>query len=372
MSAAHVDAVVIGAGVIGLACAERLSRQNKKVVVIERHRAAGYETSSRNSGVIHAGLYYPKGSLKARLCAEGRGLLYAWCNAHAVPHEKTGKLIVAATEAQTHTLRSLAEHAKAIGASGLEVWSAERLRREEPALRATEAIFSPESGLVDVHGLMDSLVVAASAQQTDFAWRTTAEAITAHGDEWVVQTVDTLSRTSELLAPIVINAAGLEADQVGETMGLDIDAHDWRLSLCKGSYFALSAAAPKPERALVYPLPGDAGLGVHLTRDLGGSTRAGPDAQYVDRVDYSVDESRAQAFAQSVATYLPGIGPEHLAPDYAGIRPKLQRQGEPVHDFVIHLQRAPNGPRAIHLIGIESPGLTAALAIGRHVAELLG
>ncbi len=371
MSAARVDVVVIGAGVIGLACAERLSRDGYKVVVIERHRAAGYETSSRNSGVIHAGLYYPKGSLKARFCREGRALLYAWCDAHDVPHEKTGKLIIAATEAQQDDLRGLANHAKGIGTSELEIWSAERIAREEPALQAAEAIFSPESGLVDVHRLMDSLVAVAGAQGTDFAWKTTANAITPQGAEWIVQTTDTLSRTSELRTRAVINATGLEADHVGAEMGLDVDDRDWRLSLCKGSYFSLSAAAPRPKRALVYPLPGSAGLGIHLTRDLGGRTRAGPDAQYVDRVDYTVDEARADAFAQSVATYLPGIRPEHLTPDYAGIRPKLQREGGPVHDFVIHVQQAPDGPRAIHMIGIESPGLTAALAIGEHVVKLL-
>ena len=371
MSADQVDAVVVGAGVVGLACAERLSRERRRVVVVERHRTAGHETSSRNSGVIHAGIYYPVGSLKARLCGHGRDLLYSWCGDHEVPHEKTGKLIVAATADQRAALHDLAQHARTLGAPGLELWPRQKLRHEEPELRAEEAIFSPESGVVDVHGLMDSLVRVASERQTDFAWKTAVDSVEQDGTHWIVRATDTLGRSSEVRAPLVINAGGLEADRIAALMGVNVDDRGWRIRPCKGSYFSLTAAAPKPNAGLVYPLPGSAGLGIHLTRDLGAQMRAGPDAQYVDEIDYRVDESRAEAFAESVATYLPGIRPEHLTPDYAGMRPKLQPPGGPVHDFVLHPQRESSGACAVHLIGIESPGLTAALAIGQYVAELI-
>jgi L-2-hydroxyglutarate oxidase LhgO len=364
---AHVGVAVIGAGVLGLACAVALARRGESVVVLEQHGGPGRETSSRNSGVVHAGLYYPPGSLKARLCVEGRERLYRWCHDMKVPIRRTGKLVVATEQEQVSALEALAARGRANGAGALRLLDAAELAEREPALRGVAALWSPESGLVDAHGVVHGLLSEARSLGCDVAWKTSLRAVEPAGDGHLLHARDADGAPVTLGAEGVVNAAGLAADRVASMAGLDVDARGFRQHPCKGQYFALSAAAPRPRTPLVYPLPDAAGLGIHLTVDLGGRCIAGPDAAYVSAVDYTVDPALAPTFARAVARYLPGVATEHFTPDYAGIRPKLQGPGEGFRDFVIEQ----DPPGVVHLLGMESPGLTAALAVGEHVARLL-
>ena len=364
-----VDAVVIGAGVVGLACAYELTRKLDSVVVLEREVGPGREISSRNSGVVHAGIYYPEDSLKTRLCIEGNRRLYAWCEAHEVPHKHTGKLIVATNADDESRLRAIANHAKAVGAGELRLMSGAEAREQEPELRCELALHSPTSGVVDVHELIASLVYEIVEADGMVVYHTAVEEISKTGEGWLVRTTDTTGSQMELLAQRVVNAAGLSALDVAEKSGLSASERPWRLYPCKGSYFALTSEAPKTRNSLIYPLPSGGGLGVHITADITGARRAGPDAEFVDEIDYAVDESRVERFAEAVARYLPAIRVEHLTPDYSGIRPKLVGPEGGFADFVI--REPASQPGFVHLIGIESPGITAALAIGAHVSEMI-
>lgn len=364
----QVDVVVVGAGVVGLACAAALARRGRSVVVVERHGGPGRETSSRNSGVMHAGLYYPTGSLKARTCVEGRERLYRWCEARGVAHRRTGKLVVATEATEVAAIERLHALGRANGAGELELLDAGAVQARDPAIHAVAALWSPETGLCDVHGVMDTLLADARSHGADVAFRSTVTALEPGPDGTAVHASGPDGEPSTLGAARVLNAAGLGADRVAGLAGVDVVARGFVQRPCKGQYFALTSDAPRPRSDLVYPVPAGAGLGVHLTRDLGGRLVAGPDATYVDAVDYTVDPDRAAAFAESVARYLPGVTPAHLTPDYAGVRPKLQGPGEGFRDFVVHEE--PEG--VVHLLGIESPGLTAALALAELAADRLG
>ena len=366
----QVDAVVIGAGVVGLACAHELSRRLDSVLVIEREVGPGREISSRNSGVIHAGIYYPNDSLKTRMCIEGNRRLYAWCEAHEVPHKHTGKLIVATSAEDERRLQTIARHAKDVGAGELRLLTRSEAMEQEPELRCALALHSPTSGVVDVHELIASLVHEIKEADGMVVYHTTVDEIRKCQNGWLVRTTDTTGSQMELEAPRVINAAGLSALDVAAKSGLPEAERPWRLYPCKGSYFALGTGAPPTRNSLIYPLPEGGGLGVHITADISGARRAGPDAEFVDTIDYSVDESRIERFANAVARYLPAIRPEHLTPDYSGIRPKLVGPGGGFADFVI--ANPTSQPGVVHLIGIESPGLTAALAIGARVSNVIG
>ena len=365
----QVDAVVIGAGVVGLACAYELSQRLDSVVVLEREVGPGREISSRNSGVVHAGIYYPKDSLKTRLCIEGNRLLYEWCENHEVPHKHTGKLIVATNPQDEQRLRAIAGHAKEVGAGDLRLMTGSEASEQEPELRCALALHSPTSGVVDVHEFIASLVHEIKEADGMVVYHTAVDEIRRAQDGWVIQTRDTTGNQMELEARRVVNAAGLSALDVAAKSGLPEAERHWRLYPCKGSYFALGAGAPATRNSLIYPLPEGGGLGVHITADISGARRAGPDAEFVDTIDYSVDESRAERFAAAVARYLPAIRPEHLTPDYSGIRPKLVGPEGGFADFVI--SNPSSQPGMVHLIGIESPGLTAALAIGARVSKLI-
>ncbi|MEM7436275.1 MAG: NAD(P)/FAD-dependent oxidoreductase [Myxococcota bacterium] len=369
MGTEEVDAIVIGAGVVGLACALELTKEFGSVVLVEREGGPGREISSRNSGVIHAGIYYPGDSLKTQLCIEGRERLYAWCDTHDVPHENTGKLIVATSAEDETRLRALAKHAHAVGAGKLEALSGAEAKAREPELRCESALYSPRSGVVDVHEFLASLLKAFREAGGAVAFRTEVQAITRHGRSWVVQTTDALGGATEIETSRLVNAAGFGSIEVAKASGLAGDECPWQLYPCKGSYFSLQAGAPPTRHSLIYPLPQAAGLGVHITADLSGARRAGPDAEYIDEVEYDVDASRRMRFTEAVARYLPAIEPEHLAPDYAGVRPKLVGPPGGFADFVVTTPKTQ--PGLVHLIGIESPGLTAALAIGAHVSMLL-
>ena len=368
---ADVDVVVAGAGVVGLACGAALARRGRRVVVLERHAGLARETTSRNSGVIHAGIYYPAGSLKAKLCVEGRELLYERCSREGIPHRQFGKLIVATNEAEIRVLEDLQAKGRANGAPGLELVDGRTVREREPCVRAVAGLTSPRTGIVDAHELCLSLAAEFEREGGTLLLHNTLEALERTGSGWRVTARAPGEPGASVESAAFVNAAGLAADRVAALAGIDVDAAGYRQHPCKGDYFALAPGAPLSFRGLVYPVHGAAGLGVHVTLDLGGRVRFGPDAHYVTAIDYAIDPGKAAEFAEAAGRYLPGLRAEWLTPDQAGIRPKLQAPGAPFRDFLIAEESARGLPGLVSLVGIESPGLTASLAIGERVADLL-
>jgi len=368
-----VDVVVIGAGVVGLAAAAALGRAGRSVVVLEHEDGIARGVTSRNSEVVHAGLYYPAGSLKARLCVEGRERLYAWCRGRGVPHRRLGKLVVGTSPDEVGVLEALRDRGQANGVSGLALVDAETLAEWEPEVHGLAALHSPESGIVDAHALALSLLADAEAHGAVLLPHHTVLALEHTGGDWVVEArLAGELPTQRVRAGGVVNAAGLSADGIAARAGIDVDARGYRLRLCKGDYFGLVPGAPIAVRRLVYPVPGRAGLGIHATLDLAGRIRFGPDAEYVDQLDFRVDPAKAESFAAAVRRYLPAMRAEWLYPDYAGIRPRLAGPDETFRDFVVAEESAAGCPGLVSCIGLESPGLTAALAVGERVAALLG
>ncbi|WP_119167673.1 NAD(P)/FAD-dependent oxidoreductase [Algihabitans albus] len=356
----RIDAVVIGAGVVGLAVARALALAGRDVVVLERAGEIGSETSSRNSEVIHAGIYYPTGSLKARTCLDGKQALYRYCAEHAVGHARCGKLIVATDAAQIPTLAELKTKAAANGVSDLVWKTPEEVRDLEPAVSCVAALLSPSSGIVDSHGLMLSYLGDAEAAGAMVAFHAPLEAAAVTPEGLRLEVGGQAPMT--LLAETVINAAGLSAVETALRIeGLPKSAIPTAY-FAKGSYYTLAGRSPFAR--LIYPVPEAAGLGVHVTVDLGGAARFGPDVEWVSRPDdYDVDPDRALAFYDAVRRYWPELPDGALQPGYAGIRPKLQAPGEPARDFVVQGAEAHGVPGLVNLFGIESPGLTASLAL---------
>jgi len=369
--AVGTDVAVIGGGVTGLACAAELAQRGRSVVVLERHGHVGHETSSRNSEVVHAGLYYPAGSLKARACVEGRELLYRRCERYGIGHARLGKLVVATDDDQLPELASLAQRAVANGAGGIEELEAGQVRRLEPRVRAIAALWSPNTGIVDAHALMRSYQAELEAQGGTVVTHTRVVAITARSHGWSIHTRGADDAPFELDCESIVNAAGLAADAIASMAGLDVDALRWRIRPCKGDYFGVAPGLGRLATRLVYPVPsGDGGLGIHLTVDLAGRFKLGPDAHYVDEVDYRVDPAKADAFAAAASRFLPEIDAAHLTPEMAGVRPRLRGAGDPFCDFVLAESSPREAGAMVHLIGIESPGLTAAGALARMASDL--
>ncbi len=373
MSAAAdgVDALVVGAGVVGLACAAALARRGRSVWILERREAPARETTSRNSQVVHAGIYYPPGSLKAELCVEGRELLYERCARLRVPHRVTGKLIVAAAGDDEAELEALRSRGLGNGAPGLELLDAAAVARLEPAVSARAALLSPRTGIVDSHAYADSFLAEAEAHGARLFPRTEATSVERCAAGYRVEARGPAGRRESAVAATVVNAAGLAADRVAAAAGLDVERLGYRLHPCKGDYFCVAPAAGLRFDRLVYPLPVRSGLGVHVTLDLAGRIRLGPDAEYVERIDYAVAPGKAEAFARAAARYLPGLRAAWLTPDQAGIRPKRAGPGDGFRDFVVREESGEGRPGLVSLVGIESPGLTAAAAIAERVARLL-
>ncbi len=364
---ADFDFCIAGGGVVGLAIASTLSRSGS-VLLAEKNDLFGAETSSRNSEVIHAGLYYPAGSLKERLCLQGKALLYDFCERHSVPHRKIGKLIVAPTPDHPK-INALQATAKRLNIP-LHYLDQQELAKLEPEVLGRCALLSPSTGIIDSHQYMQTLAQQAEMNSALLMRQTRVTAARVHNSQWQLdlQTRDGPYQTS---ASVFINATGLHAQQLASQC--DIDCTDIPpLHPCRGHYFSYSGKSPFSH--LIYPLPEEnlTGLGIHATLDLGGQVRFGPDTQYLpqDQIDdYQVPPERLPGFYKAIRSYYPAIDPQRLHPDYAGIRPKLHSSSQPVADFDIRMTHVT--PAAIHLFGIESPGLTSSLAIAREVTELL-
>ncbi|MEO8301134.1 MAG: NAD(P)/FAD-dependent oxidoreductase [Rhizomicrobium sp.] len=365
MESFEAEAVVIGAGAVGLAAARQLTLSGLDTLILEKNDHIGMETSARNSEVIHAGIYYPKGSLKAQLCVAGKPLLYEFCEAHGVPHKRLGKLIVGQAGQQAQ-LAALAKAAADNGVDDLRPLGKKAIAALEPEIRAEEGLFSPSTGIIDSHqymlALLGDMTLVRGAR---------VNAIRREAGDWMLA-VSNGDEDIALRARLVINAAGLWAQSVAARIeGLtDIPP----LILAKGNYAGLSVKSPF--RHLVYPLPEPGGLGVHVTLDMGGRARFGPNVEWLAgndpaAIDYTVSPDIARRFAPVIATYWPGVSEEMLSPDYAGVRPKLSGPGQPNADFRIDGPDAHGLPGLVNLFGIESPGLTASLAIARHVETLL-
>jgi len=358
-----VDAVVIGAGVVGLAAARALALSGREVVVLEAASAIGTHTSSRNSEVIHAGIYYPTGSLKARLCVAGRRALYGYLAEHDVPHQRIGKLIVATSDDEIPALAKYKAQAEANGVDDLTWVDAAEAREMEPEVRCVRALHSPSTGILDSHGLMRAYQNEAARLGAVVALESpvTGGTVTERG---IVLSVGGHAPT-EIVSPVVVNAAGLFAQAVARSIeGLPANTVP-PCHYAKGHYYVLSGRSPF--RRLVYPLAVAGGLGVHVTLDMGGRARFGPDVSWVDRIDYAFDDVRAPAFYAAIRRYWAGLPDGALQPGYTGIRPKLGPEGTPAADFVINGPAEHGVPGLVNLYGIESPGLTASMAIADEV-----
>ena len=363
-----IDAIIIGAGVVGLATAEALARSGRSVIVIEAAEGIGTVTSSRNSEVIHAGIYYPEGSLKARLCVQGRHALYAWCDAHNVPYRRSGKLIVATTEDELSAIAALEKKGRANAVDDLTMISAEAAMQLEPALSCVGALVSPSTGILDSHAFMLSLQGEAEANGAAFAFHTPFIRAELGGNAIHIETGG--AEPMRLSTSLLINCSGLSASLAAKAMeGLN-PAHIPETLYAKGNYFALRGRAPFTH--LIYPAPHTHGLGVHLTLDLGGQARFGPDVEWVETLDYEVDPKRSEGFDDAIRRYWPGLPNDALIPAYSGIRPKISGPNDPAPDFRIDGPEVHGVPGLVNLFGIESPGLTSSLAIAEAVMQKLG
>ena len=354
-----VDCIVVGAGVVGLAVAAKLAEAGQEVVVLEQHDLIGSETSSRNSEVIHAGIYYPTGSLKAKLCVAGKRLLYAHCETYHVPFRQCGKMIVAAREDQRATVMAYIDKAKANDVDDLHWIDADAVAEQEPEVQAVGAVVSPSTGIIDSHAYMLSLQGILEQHGGMIAFDTRVDQIES-APAPVVHT-----EAMSLQADWVINSAGLWAPELARNSPGAPTGH-----YAKGHYYAYSG--PQPFSRLVYPVAEQGGLGVHVTLDLAGQVKFGPDVRWIDGVDYTFDESHFADFVAAIRAYYPNLDPNRLHPSYTGIRPKISAEGQPASDFMLHMPTHHDQPGRINLLGIESPGLTASLAIANAVtAEVL-
>ncbi len=361
----NVDCVVIGAGVVGIAVARALAQAGREVIVLEAEGGIGTETSSRNSEVIHAGIYYPRDSLMARLCVRGRRMLYGFCRERGVPFRACGKLIVATSEAESEQLPRIKARAEANGVEDMRLLSAAEAIALEPNLSCTGALFSATTGVIDSHAYMLALQGEAEHAGAVFVFRSpvTGGRVTEAGTDINVGGVDPMRLRCRLL----VNAAGLHAPSVARSLAGMPGESIPTAYYAKGNYFTLAGRSPFSR--LIYPVPVQGGLGVHLTIDLGGQARFGPDVEWIERIDYSVDPGRADSFYAAVRRYWPALPDGALQPGYAGVRPKIVPPGAPGQDFVVQAHAVPG---VVHLFGIESPGLTAAIALAEYVGGVVG
>jgi L-2-hydroxyglutarate oxidase LhgO len=364
---------IIGAGAVGLAIAAKLSKTYESVFVIERNKLFGQETSSRNSEVIHAGIYYPQNSLKAKLCVEGKKLLYDFCQEHEIPHKKCGKLIVATTDEEIPILDEIKQKAFNNGVDDLRFLDQDEIAEFEPHIFALKALFSPSTGIIESHSYMKQLETLAVNNGAEMVYGNEVVNLTKLDKGYQIELKEPDGSTYAFSSEMVINSAGLESDLIAKMLG--IEDEELKIQFCKGQYFSIDPPKNRMLNHLVYPVPDPnmVALGIHVTIDLGGGAKLGPDAVYLDEnvYEYKVDHNRKEVFHASVKRFLPFIELDDLSPEMAGLRPKTQKKGEPFKDFYIQEESKSGFSGFINLIGIESPGLTASLAIANQVASLL-
>ena len=368
----RADITIIGAGIIGLSIAAHVANYHRQVYVLERNERFGLETSSRSSEVIHSGIYYPPGSLKAITCVRGNALIYELCQKHGIGYRQTGKLIVATDGREIHELEVLLQRGRESGIKGLKLLSEGEVKDLEPNVKASAGIYSPSTGIVDSFSLMQYFLARAQEKGADFVYKSEVIAIDKLSDGYQVTVADDAGIFSFATA-VVINCAGLGSDRVAALTGIDVDRSGYRIHYCKGEYFSVVRGKSSLVKRLIYPLPetSGTGLGIHTNLNLEGRMRLGPNAVYVDDIDYTVNEAHRESFARSVKRFLPFIEANDLEPDTAGIRPTLQKPGDGFRDFIIAEESDKGLPGLINLIGIESPGLTAAPAIGLMVSDMV-
>lgn len=365
------EITIIGAGVVGLAIAERLSKRSSRLVVLEKNEHYGMETSSRNSEVIHAGIYYTPNSLKATLCVEGREELYSICAKNGITHKKITKIITATDEYELQKLEDVYQNGLSNGVE-MKMLNAEETLKLEPNIRTVGSIFSPTTGIISVHELMDFFYHTAIGNGATLQLHAEVIGIEKRNGCYRIS-IREGNEISSFTSDIVINSAGLSSDLIAQLAGIEIDSAGYRLSYAKGSYFSVVPAKSKLVSRLIYPAPRNEGLGVHALIDWGGRLKFGPDIEYIPRekIDYGVPESKRKAFGESIRRIVPAITDEDIEPDMSGIRPKLQKKGEPKKDFVIVHEKERGLDGFVNLVGIESPGLTSSPAIARYVETLL-
>jgi L-2-hydroxyglutarate oxidase LhgO len=365
-----VEITIIGAGVVGLAIAYELSKNFKKdILLIERHESFGKETSSRNSEVIHSGIYYPKDSLKAKLCVEGKNLLYKFCEENSIPYKKCGKLIVAVDNSELENLNFLYENGKNNGVDDLQILDKNQLKKLIPELNGESAIFSPSTGILDTHKFMQKLEFEAKQNGCLFLYNNEVVEIEKLNSDYKLVARNKDSEITEVVSEIIINSAGLSSDKIAKMLGIN----DYKLYYCKGEYFKLSSKYKDLTNYLLYPVVDKNfhSLGIHTVIDLSGNIKLGPNSFYVDTIDYSVDLSHIDEFYYGIKKFFSFVQKEYLSADTSGIRPKLQGPKDNFKDFVIKEEVEKGFKNFINLVGIESPGLTSSLAIGKYVSRLL-
>ncbi|MEA3506194.1 MAG: NAD(P)/FAD-dependent oxidoreductase [Elusimicrobiota bacterium] len=370
-----IDILIIGAGVVGLAATRALSASERTVFVIDKNISFGMETSSRNSEVIHSGLYYPTGSLKHEFCLQGNTELYMLARKSGINFRQTGKFVAAETDEEIRDIHRLYVNGRKNGVEGLKILSSSMVAEYEPRISCREALLVPSTGIIDTHQLMEYFIKDAASRGAEIVYSAELTALDKKGaGGFVAEIKEPSGEILEIEAGVIVNAAGLNSDRVAAMAGIDIDEAGYRLKPCKGSYFRTGNFNSDPVEHLIYPAVGaDAiSLGIHLTPDLGGELRLGPDAEYVEPgTGYDVDERKKEKFMGSVNSFLSGLNPEEIRADTSGIRPKLRGPGEKFRDFIVQEESGRGLPGLINLIGIESPGLTAAIPIAQRVKELI-
>jgi L-2-hydroxyglutarate oxidase LhgO len=367
------EITIIGAGVVGLAIAEKLSEEHSNIFLIEKHLSFGQETSSRNSEVIHAGIYYTKNSLKSRLCIEGKSLLYEYCKRHEIPFNNCGKLIVATSKEEIATIEGIRQSAILNGVDDLVVLDKEKIAELEPNIFALKALFSPSTGIVDSHSLMKQYENNTINNGGLIVYGSEVTDIRHIENGYLITLLDSDKKEYCFTSGIVINSAGLTSDKVSEMVGIHDD--NLRILFCKGEYFRVKPPKNKLIKRLIYPVPHPnmEGIGIHVTIDMSGGVKLGPDVEYLESniYDYKLTASKKEAFYKSVKKFLPFLEFDDIAPEMAGIRPKIQMPGDPLRDYYINEESKRGYPGFINLIGMESPALTSSIAIAKYVKELI-
>lgn len=367
------EITIIGAGIVGLAIAEKVSEEYADVFLIERHNTFGQETSSRNSEVIHAGIYYPRGSLKAKLCVEGKWLLYDYCKEFGIPYNNCGKLIVATSEKEIEIIEGIRQTAIDNGVADLEVLEKDAISEIEPEIYALRALYSSSTGIVDSHSLMKQYETNTINNGGQIVYGSEVTGIRRINNGYEITLLDSDRTIYSFTTRILINSAGLTSDKISEMAGMTDDK--LKIFFCKGEYFRLKPPKNKLIKRLIYPVPlhNLEGIGIHVTIDMGGGVKLGPDVTWLESntYDYKVDATKQEVFFRSAKKFLPFLLKDDIVPEMAGIRPKIQKPGEPVRDFYIREESERGYPGFINLIGIESPGLTSSIAIANYVRSLI-